>query len=438
VIRRYTRPVMRDLFSEEARFGLWLEVELAHLQTLEEAGIAPAGAAARACSRARFRIERIDELEKSLNHDVVAFLTDVGESLGEDRTYLHYGMTSSDLVDTAQALQIQRAWPPIEESIRACGRRLRRLAEEHRGTLCVGRTHGIHAEPTSFGFKMLTWYTELGRQHARLGRAFAQLARGKISGAVGTGAHLPPALEEQTLGRLGLEAEPAATQVIPRDRHAELLGAIANLGASLERFAVEIRHLQRTEVGEAEEPFGSGQKGSSAMPHKRNPILCERISGLARVFRGNAHAALENVALWHERDISHSSVERVILADSLILLDYVLDRFRFVIEGIEIHPEAMLRNLERTGGLVYSQRVLLELTAACGSREEAYRIVQGHAMRAWEEGGAFADRLAADPEVRRHLDAERLSGLFDPSYYLRHLDAIYRRSLEPPWEAEAP
>jgi adenylosuccinate lyase len=434
MITRYSRPEMRALFSETGRFSIWLEVELAHLQTLEEAKIAPAGVTARARSRAAFDVGRIDALEATLHHDVIAFLTDVGNSLGDDRTYLHFGMTSSDLVDTALALQIQRARPSIDQGLRAAGARLRALALAHRDTVCVGRTHGVHAEPTTFGLKALGWYNEMGRQHARLTAAFDDLAYGKISGAVGTAAHLAPDLEVQTLARLGLRAEPAATQVVPRDRHAALLCALAGLGASMERIAVEIRHLQRTEVREAEEPFARGQKGSSAMPHKRNPILCERISGLARLLRGNAHAALENVALWHERDISHSSVERVILPDSLILVDYLIDRLGFVLAGLAVFPERMRANLESSGGLVYSQRVLLALTEALGVRESAYQIVQAAAMRVWEEGGTLQDRLAADPAVRQKISPERLAELFDPGYYLRNLDAIYERSLARVWE----
>jgi len=435
MIRRYTRPALGRLFEEESRFGIWLEVELAHLETLEGAGIAPAGTAEAARRNARFTVARIDELESTLHHDVLAFLTAVGESLGEEKAWLHWGMTSSDLVDTAQALTLLRARPPIFETLRALGARARALALEHRGTVCVGRTHGVHAEPTSFGLKMLSWYAELGRQHDRLARAFAGIAFGKISGAVGTAAHLSPELETETLHRLGLEPEPVATQVVPRDRHAELLLALANLGATLERCAVEIRHLQRTEVREAEEPFGRGQKGSSAMPHKRNPILCERVAGLARVLRGNAHAALENVALWHERDISHSSVERIILPDSLLLADYVLDRFRFVLDGLRIFPERMRANLEASGGLVFSQRVLLALAPALGSREEAYRIVQAAAMETWERGGSFRDRLAAAPEVAARLAPAELAALFDPAHYLRNLDAVYDRTLARVWEA---
>ena len=434
MIPRYTRPVMQELFNDDARFGIWLEVELAHLQTLENHEIAPPGVTARARARADFSIERIDALERELHHDVVAFLTDVGDSLGEDKTFLHYGMTSSDLVDTSLALQLQRARPPIEETLKKVGVELRRLAETHRNTVCAGRTHGVHAEPTSFGYKMLTWYTEMGRHHGRLVRAFDDLRFGKISGAVGTAAHLPVAFEEETLERLGLQAEPAATQVIPRDRHAALLSAVAALGASLERAAVEIRHLQRSEVREAQEPFGRGQKGSSAMPHKRNPILCERITGLARVLRGNAHAAVENIALWHERDISHSSVERVIFPDSLVLLDYLLDRFLFVVSGLRVFPEHMKTNLERTGGLVYSQRVLLALTEATGSRETAYRIVQRQAMKTWDEGGQFQERLADDPELREHISADELAELFDPAHYLRNLDRLFERSMGERWE----
>jgi len=432
---------MGSLLADENRFAVWLEVELAHLETLERAGIAPGGSADAARRRARVDPARIDALEQTLNHDVIAFLTAVGESLGEEKAWVHWGMTSSDLTDTAQALLLQRAWPPMRESLEAIGARLRALAVEHRATITVGRTHGVHAEPTSFGFKLLGWYAELGRQHARLRTAFAGCAMGKISGAIGTAAHLDPVLEEETLDRLGLRAEPAATQVVPRDRHAELLGALANLGASLERFAIEIRHLQRTEVREAEEPFGRGQKGSSAMPHKRNPILCERISGLARILRSNAQAAAENVALWHERDISHSSVERVILNDSLILADYLLDRFRFVLDGLRLFPERMRANLDLTGGLVFSQRVLLELTSVLGNREEAYRIVQSCAMETWERGGSFRDRLAAHPEVASRLSGDALDRLFDPAFFLRHLDRLFERTLRIAWEtgeADAP
>ncbi len=434
MIPRYTRPQMAALFADENRLSVWLEVELAHLETLEAAGIAPAGCVAAAKQNARCTVARVDELEATLHHDVIAFLTAVGENLGPEKAWLHWGMTSSDLTDTAQALILQRAWPPIRTTLRAVGSRLRALALAHRDTVMVGRTHGVHAEPISFGFKLLGWYAELGRQHARLDKAFSECAFGKISGAVGTAAHLEPALEEETLRRLGLRAEPVATQVVPRDRHAALLSAVANLGASLERFAVEIRHLQRTEVREAEEPFGRGQKGSSAMPHKRNPILCERITGLARLLRGNAHVACENIALWHERDISHSSVERVTVADSLTLLDYLLDRFRFVIEGLRVFPERMRANLDATGGLVYSQRVLLELTSALGNREEAYRLVQECAMETWEQGGSFRARLAARPEVARVLPAARLDSLFDPAHYLRNLDHLFARTLAIVWE----
>jgi len=440
VISRYGRPALRELFAEASRFGFWLEVELAHMETLERAGVAAPGSTAAARTKAKIDPARIDDLERELNHDVVAFLTAVTEHLGEERTWLHFGMTSTDLVDTAQALQLREASRPILASLDAIGVELRRRALEHRDTVMVGRTHGVHAEPTSFGFKLLGWYAELGRQKARLTSAFQNVAVGKLSGAVGTSVHLPPAYEEETLARLGLAVEPVATQVLPRDRHAELLSAVANLAGSLERFALEIRHLQRTEVREAEEPFGRGQKGSSSMPHKRNPILCERICGLARVLRGNALAAYENMALWHERDISHSSVERVILPDSLTLLDYLLDRFRFVLEGLSVFPERMRENLESSAGLVYSQRVLLALTDAMKSREAAYRVVQSHAMRiwgegsAWRAGGSFLDRLAADPEVTAHLGREELAALFDPRHYLRHLDRLYQRTLSVQWE----
>ncbi len=367
MIPRYSRPAMRGLFADEARFRFWLEVELAHLETLEANGIATAGSTARARTNARIEPERIDALERDLNHDVVAFLTAVGEHLGEERTWLHFGMTSTDLVDTAQAVQIRQAWPLLAGSLDGIGAELRRRAIEHRTTVMAGRTHGVHAEPTSFGFKLLGWYAEFGRQKTRLRRAFDNLAVGKLSGAVGTSVHLDPALEEETLRRLGLEPEPAATQVLPRDRHAELLSGLANLGGTLERCALEIRHLQRTEVREAEEPFGKAQKGSSAMPHKRNPILCERICGLARLLRTNALAAYENMALWHERDISHSSVERVILSDSLAQHPGA--------SGVDLFSEGMRTEPWQQGDWIAQFVRVEELTATDGLFVQAYTKV---------------------------------------------------------------
>jgi len=429
VIARYSRPKMAALFEDAARYRTWLDVELAVTQALERRGEAPSGATARIRAAARIDPARIDALEATLRHDVIAFLTQVGETAGEDARWLHLGMTSSDLVDTALALTLVRAFDLLLPEVEALREETRRLALRHKETVMVGRTHGIHAEPITFGLKVLVWHEELGRARGRLERAREAIAVGKLSGAVGTLAHLPPDLEEEVLASLGLVPEPAATQVVQRDRHAEALQALALLGASLEKIAIEIRHLQRTEVLEAEEPFREGQKGSSAMPHKRNPVNCERVSGLARILRANAHAALENVALWHERDISHSSVERVILPDSFLLADFMTAQMREILAGLHVYPERMRANLERTRGLVYSQRVLLALTSAGLSREEAYALVQRHAMEAWKEPPDLLERLLADPAAVRTLGREGLSRCFDPAHFLRHVSQIFDRVL---------
>ncbi len=436
MIPRYTRAEMARIFCDENRFATWLRVEIAHLETIEEAGIAPKGTAEAVRRRARVSPARIAELEETLQHDVIAFLTNVGEGLGEERKWLHYGMTSSDLVDTAQALILDSALAGIAAEWESMGRTLRLLAVRHKDLIMVGRTHGIHAEPITFGFKVLGWYAEAARQAERLDAARREICFGKVSGAVGTAAHLPPSIEEGILARLGLQAEPAATQVVPRDRHAHLLATIAGLGGTLERIATEIRHLQRTEVRELEEPFGSGQKGSSAMPHKRNPVICERIAGLARLLRGYAAVGFENTPLWHERDISHSSAERVVLPDACTVLDYMIERMRYVLGGLVVREGAMRRNLDATGGLVFSQKVLLALTEALSDREKAYRIVQGHAMKAWEEGGSFRERLMRDPEVVSHLPPDRLEALFDATTFTRNLDAVYERTLATGWGKE--
>jgi adenylosuccinate lyase len=433
MIPRYTRPAMARIFSDQNRFETWLRVEIAHLETIEDAGIAPKGTAAAVLRLARVSPERIAELEETLQHDVIAFLTNAGEGLGEERKWLHYGMTSSDLVDTAQAMILDEALGSIAADWESLGGALRSLAVRHKDLLMVGRTHGVHAEPITFGFKVLGWYTEAARQADRLEHARAEIRFGKVSGAVGTATHLPPSIEDGILSRLGLKAEPAATQVVPRDRHAYLLSILAGLGGSLERFATEIRHLQRTEVREVEEPFGAGQKGSSAMPHKRNPVICERIAGLARLMRSYAVVGLENTALWHERDISHSSAERVILPDACTVLDYMIERMRYVLDGLVVREGAMRENLASTGGLVFSQKVLLALTEALGDRERAYRIVQGHAMKAWEEGGSFRERLMRDPEVASHIPSNSLAALFDPTTFTRNLGAIYERALATSW-----
>jgi adenylosuccinate lyase len=429
VIARYSRPGMAALFEDAARYRTWLDVELAVTRALERRGEAPAGAAARIQASARIDPARIDELEGTLRHDVIAFLTQIGETAGPDARFLHLGMTSSDLVDTALALTLVRALDHLLPEVDALREEARRLALRHKETVMVGRTHGIHAEPITFGLKVLVWYEELGRARERLARARATIAVGKLSGAVGTLAHLTPDLEEEVLASLGLRPEPVATQVVQRDRHAEVIQSLALLGASLEKIAMEIRHLQRTEVLEAEEPFREGQKGSSAMPHKRNPVNCERVCGLARILRANAHAAVEDVALWHERDISHSSVERVILPDSFLLADFMTAQMREILAGLHVYPERMRANLEATRGLVYSQRALLALTGAGLSREDAYALVQRHAMAAWKEPPDLLARLQSDPAATKALSREALAKCFDPSYFLRHVNQIFDRVL---------
>ncbi len=432
MIARYSRPEMAALFEDAARYRTWLEVELAVCAAMERHGEVPAGATARIRSRAKVDSKRVDELEATLRHDVIAFLTAVGESVGEDARFLHKGMTSSDLVDTALALTLTRACDLLAAEAKRLRETTRALALRHKETIMVGRTHGVHAEPITFGLKVLVWYEELGRALERLKHARAAVAVGKLSGAVGTHAHLSPELEEEVLTALGLRPEPAATQVVQRDRHAELLQSIALLGASLEKIALEIRNLQRTEVLEVEEPFREGQKGSSSMPHKRNPVNCERICGLARILRANAHAGLENVALWHERDISHSSAERVILPDSFLASDFMTAQLREVLEGLNVYPERMRANLELTRGLIYSQRVLLALVEKGMSREDAYALVQRHAMAAWSGGPDLASRMKEDPEVTRVLGKEKLLACFDPSHFTRHVNKIFERSLGEP------
>jgi adenylosuccinate lyase len=429
MIPRYSRPAMAALFEDSSRYRTWLEVELAACEAMERRGDVPAGTSARIRQAARIDPARIDELEATLRHDVIAFLTQVAETAGPDARFLHLGMTSSDLVDTALALTLVRATDLLTAETEALRETVRTLALRHKETVMVGRTHGIHAEPITFGLKVLVWYEELGRALARLGAARTAIAAGKLSGAVGTHAHLSPDLEEEVLAALGLRAEPVATQVVQRDRHAELLAALAILGASVEKMALEIRHLQRTEVLEAEEPFREGQKGSSAMPHKRNPVNCERICGLARILRANAHAGMENVALWHERDISHSSVERVIFPDSFLLADFMTSQMREVLAGLHVYPERMRANLDRTRGLVYSQRALLALTTAGLSREEAYAIVQRHAMAAWKEEPDLRARLAADPKVTAVLSRAKIDACFDPANFVRHVNQIFDRVL---------
>jgi adenylosuccinate lyase len=428
MIERYSRPEMARLWSQEAKYEAWLKVELAVCEVYAKRGIIPADALGRIKAGARVDAARIDEIESRTRHDVIAFLTNLEESIGADSRYVHIGMTSSDVLDTALALQLQQACDVLLADLERFRRALRALALAHKDTLCVGRSHGIHAEPMVFGLKPALWYAEAGRNIERLERAKDAVRVGKISGAIGTFAHVDPDVEEEVCRLLGLAADPISTQIVQRDRHAELCTVLAIIAASLEKVAVEIRSLQRTEILEAEEPFAEGQKGSSSMPHKRNPVGSENVSGLARLVRTNSLAALENVALWHERDISHSSVERVILPDSTILLDYMLRRMTTIIEGLQVYPERMRENMERSYGLMYSQRVLLRLADTGLPRQHAYEIVQRNAMRAWRERTSFRGLLEADPEVTARLKPADLAACFEPAWYLRHVDAIYRRA----------
>jgi adenylosuccinate lyase len=431
MIARYARAPMRELWSEPRRLALWLEVELAVTAARERAGQAPAGVSERIRSRARIDGARMEAIEAEVRHDVIAFLSMLAESLGDDARQVHVGLTSSDLVDTALACQIVAAGRLLLDGVRALRRAVYALAERHRGTPMVGRTHGIHAEPITFGLKCLVWSEELGRDLARLEAALKDCAVGKFSGAVGTLAHLEPAIEVDALARLGLAPEPVATQVVQRDRHAALLCALAVLAGSLERIAVEVRHLQRSEVREAEEPFAAGQKGSSAMPHKRNPVRCERVAGLARLVRGYAQATLENQALWHERDISHSSVERVVLPDAFEVVDFMAAELTEIVGGLAVHPEAMRRNLEAGGGLVFSQRVLLALTEAGLPRDTAYAIVQEHALASLDRGAPFRAGLEGDPRIAAVLGAPALAACFSLEPALRHVDALFARAGRP-------
>ncbi|MBI3624943.1 MAG: adenylosuccinate lyase [Candidatus Rokubacteria bacterium] len=427
MIERYTRPEMGALWSRAEKYAAWLKVELAVCEAYARRGHIPPDALARINAKARVDASRIDAIEARVRHDVIAFLTHLEEVLGADSRYVHVGLTSYDVVDTALALLLQQASDLLIQGQERLQTVLRDLALKHKDTLAVGRTHGVHAEPITFGLKAAVWYAEAGRNLERLRRAKETVRVGKISGAVGTFAHVDPDVEAEVCRALGLEPAPISTQVVQRDRHAEFSATLAVAAASLETIAVEIRTLQRTEILEAEEPFVEGQKGSSAMPHKRNPVAAEQICGLARVVRANALAALENVALWGERDISHSSVERVILPDSTILLDYMLHQMVRVLEGLEVYPERMRENFERSHGLVYSQRVLLKLAEKGMPRQQAYDLVQKNAMTAWREQKGFEELLAKDPEVMARLTPDELKACFDPAWYLRNVDAIYRR-----------
>jgi len=432
MIARYTRPAMGRIWSDQNKFQQWLEVELAAAEALADLGTVPAEAARLLRAHAGFDVARILEIEREVKHDVIAFTTAVAESMkqaghAEASRWLHYGLTSNDVVDTAQALLLVQSAAILEADLEALRLVLKRRALEFRKTVQVGRTHGVHAEPIVFGLKLAIWYEEAGRNLKRLAAAAEDLRVGKTSGAVGTFAHIGPEAEERICARLGLQAAAVTSQVIQRDRHAAFVAALALATALCEKIALEVRHLQRTEVREAEEYFARGQKGSSAMPHKRNPVTCEQICGLARVVRSNVQAAFEDVGLWHERDISHSSVERVILPDSCILADYLLDKTVNLVDKLLVYPERMKRNLELTRGLVFSGQLLLDLAAAGMLREQAYRIVQAHAMRAWEEESDFRAAIDADPEIRAVLTPEQIAESFSLDRQLRNVDKIFAR-----------
>ncbi|HET6957368.1 MAG TPA: adenylosuccinate lyase [Vicinamibacterales bacterium] len=427
MIPRYTHPEMGRIWSDQRRYETWLLVETAAAEAMAAAGIVPPEAARDIRERGAFDIARIEEIEQVTQHDVIAFTTAVAEKVGPSARWLHFGLTSSDVIDTAQALQMREACDVLLKDLEGLADAIRDRAVEHQRTPMIGRTHGVHAEPMTFGLKLALWYAEIGRDLERIRRARAVVSVGKLSGAVGTFGHLPPSIEQDVCRRLGLEPAPVASQVIQRDRHAELLSAIAITGASLEKFALEIRGLQKTEIGEVEEPFGKGQKGSSAMPHKRNPIGAEQIVGMARLLRGNSHAAVENIALWHERDISHSSVERVILPDSCIALDHMLRRMTRIVRGMVVYPDRMLENLNRSRGVVFSGTVLLELAKKGVSREQAYEWVQRNAMRSFAERRDFKALLLADADVTAVLPPAEIERAFDLGEQLKHVDYIFDR-----------
>jgi adenylosuccinate lyase len=428
MIERYTLPAMGRLWEEEYKFRTWLAIEIHACEAMVELGLVPESALAEIKARAGFDIKRIKEIEAVTNHDVIAFLTAVAEKVGDASKYIHMGLTSSDILDTTLAVQMREAAGQLLQRLQQLRAELVKKAREHKYTLMMGRTHGVHAEPVTFGLKMALWVMEIDRSLTRLQQAREMVSVGKISGAVGTFANLDPRVEEHVCRSMGLKPALVSTQVIQRDRHAQYLVTLAVIGASLEKMATEIRNLQRTDILEVEEPFRKGQKGSSAMPHKRNPIMSERVAGLARVLRGNALAAMENVALWHERDITHSSVERVIIPDSTILLDYMLAKFTAIIAGLNVYPENMRRNLEATHGLVFSQRVLLALVNKGVLRETAYALVQRNALQAWHDCTPLQELLLADPDIKGYLNREEIEELFNCDYHLRQVDYIFRRA----------
>lgn len=429
MITRYTRPEMGRIWSDEQKFKTWLDVEVLACEAQAERGVIPKEAVKNIREKAQFDVRRIDEIEQKTKHDVIAFLTNVGENVGPESRFIHLGMTSSDVLDTALAVQMKQSGELLLSDLQSLSKVLARRANEFKYTVMVGRTHGVHAEPTTFGLKLALWYDQIQRDIERLTHAVKAISVGQISGAVGTYEHLDPFVEQYVCEKLGLTPARISTQVLPRDRHAEFMTTLALIGSSLETFATEIRHLQKTEVMEAEEYFSQGQKGSSAMPHKRNPIACERIAGLARVLRGNAHAAMENIALWHERDITHSSVERIIVPDSCILLDYMIATFTNVMEKLIVYPENMKKNLELTNGLIFSQSVLLALTKNGMKREDAYAVVQKHAMDVWSRRAAknFKDVLKADTTIAPYMKNGEMDELFDLRKSIRNVDDIFER-----------
>ncbi len=427
MIDRYTRPEMAKIWSEQNKLHTWLKVEILACEAQAELGEIPKESLARIKEKAHFDLQRVLEIENTVKHDVIAFLTNLAEYVGPESRYIHLGMTSSDLLDTSLSCLMREAGVQLLEKLSRLKKILGKRAVEFKYTVCVGRSHGIHAEPTTFGLKLALWYDEIGRDIRRLEHAIETISVGKISGAVGTFAHISPWVESYVCAKLDLRSAPVSTQIIQRDRHAEYLSVLALIGATLEKIATEIRSLQRTEILEAEEPFTKGQKGSSAMPHKRNPVTCERIAGLARVLRTNALAAMENVALWHERDITHSSVERIILPDSTTLLDYMLHRMIDIIENLTVYPENMLKNLEKTNGLVFSQSLLLALVKKGLIREDAYSLVQNRSMEVWNSGVSFKAAVLKDSGIRQHLSEEEIENCFDLQRNLQHVDFIFKR-----------
>lgn len=427
MISRYTRPEMGRIWSEENSFQKWLDVEILAAEGLARMGRVPKAAISRIRKKARLDVKRIRAIEAEVKHETIAFLSAVAETIGDDARYLHVGMTSSDVMDTALAIQFKEASALLEQDIKDLLTVLRRQARKYKWTVMIGRTHGVHAEPITFGLKLAIWYQEMERHLLRFRQAVGDICVGKISGAVGTFAQIPPQVEAYVCRKSGLKPAPVSNQIVQRDRHAYYFSTLALIASSLEKFAVEIRHLQRTEVQEAEEPFTQGQKGSSAMPHKRNPILSENVSGLARLMRSYAHAAMENIPLWHERDISHSSVERVIAPDATIALDFMLRRMNYVLANLCVYPENMARNLAKTGGAVFSEKVLLGLVDKGVARDVAYRMVQPHALRVGKEGGDLKRELLADAEIRRYLSAQEIDDLWDIKHHLANIDVIFRR-----------